>query len=239
MLEDIIFSLSCNKLRHINLHVQKEIIILRLSVPLLIFLPISVPRPSQSQSTFFIITHLHIFQSLSCTFLLVADWWLSQSVSCRWFLPMWEIQSLRKHWQKCVIETPGTFGVPNRIFRNTGAEIFYPLNAELNPIYHLLALLGAHHILHVSGIRVKTHKTGTNGNSRVVSHRRGKIFLLFFCVLPYAGRGLIWDSSPAKKPQDALLIVIRDTSECVIDWNRGSCTLWVLYVVCAHSSTSE
>ena len=31
-----------------------------------------------------------------------------------------------------------------------------PLNAELNPICHLLALLGAHHILHISRIRVKT-----------------------------------------------------------------------------------
>ena len=30
------------------------------------------------------------------------------------------------------------------------------LNAELNPICHFLALLGAHHILHVSRIRVKT-----------------------------------------------------------------------------------
>jgi len=30
-----------------------------------------------------------------------------------------------------------------------------PLNAKLNPIYHLLALLGAHNILHVSRIRVK------------------------------------------------------------------------------------
>ena len=29
-----------------------------------------------------------------------------------------------------------------------------PLNAELNPIYHLLALLGAHHIFHISGLRV-------------------------------------------------------------------------------------
>ena len=29
-----------------------------------------------------------------------------------------------------------------------------PLNAELNPIYHLLALLEAHHILHVSRVRV-------------------------------------------------------------------------------------
>jgi hypothetical protein len=30
-----------------------------------------------------------------------------------------------------------------------------PLNAKLNPICHLLALLGAHHIFHVSGVRVK------------------------------------------------------------------------------------
>ena len=29
-----------------------------------------------------------------------------------------------------------------------------PLNSELNPICHLLALLGAHHILHVSRVRV-------------------------------------------------------------------------------------
>jgi hypothetical protein len=32
-----------------------------------------------------------------------------------------------------------------------------PLNAKLNPICHLLALLGAHPILHVSRIRVKKH----------------------------------------------------------------------------------
>jgi len=31
---------------------------------------------------------------------------------------------------------------------------FNPLNAELNPISHLLALLGAHIIFHVSGLRV-------------------------------------------------------------------------------------
>jgi len=33
---------------------------------------------------------------------------------------------------------------------------FKGLNTELNPICHLLALLGAHHILHVSRIRVNT-----------------------------------------------------------------------------------
>jgi len=32
--------------------------------------------------------------------------------------------------------------------------VINPLNAELNPICHLLALLGAHLILHVSRIRV-------------------------------------------------------------------------------------
>ena len=30
-----------------------------------------------------------------------------------------------------------------------------PLNTELNPICHLLALVEAHHILHVSRVRVK------------------------------------------------------------------------------------
>jgi hypothetical protein len=32
-----------------------------------------------------------------------------------------------------------------------------PLNAELNPVCHLLALLGVHHVFHVSGLRVKIH----------------------------------------------------------------------------------
>ena len=35
-----------------------------------------------------------------------------------------------------------------------------PLNAELNPISHMLALVGAHHIVHVSRIRVKMEVVG-------------------------------------------------------------------------------
>jgi hypothetical protein len=31
------------------------------------------------------------------------------------------------------------------------------LNAELNPICHFLALLGAHHILHISRIKANSH----------------------------------------------------------------------------------
>jgi len=37
------------------------------------------------------------------------------------------------------------------------APYFNHLNAELDPICYLLALLGAHHILHVSRIRVKVN----------------------------------------------------------------------------------
>ena len=42
------------------------------------------------------------------------------------------------------------------VWKSEGAVplTFNPLNAELNPICHLLALLGAHHIFHVSGLRV-------------------------------------------------------------------------------------
>jgi hypothetical protein len=36
-----------------------------------------------------------------------------------------------------------------------GRTVLNPLNAGLNPICYLLALLGAHHFLHVSRIRVK------------------------------------------------------------------------------------
>jgi len=36
---------------------------------------------------------------------------------------------------------------------------FNPLNAKLNPICHLLALLGAHHILHVRRVRVNLHSS--------------------------------------------------------------------------------
>ena len=49
------------------------------------------------------------------------------------------------------------------VLRSTGSALrskrnqdFNPLNAELNAICHLLALLGVHHFLHVSRIRVKS-----------------------------------------------------------------------------------
>jgi len=41
-----------------------------------------------------------------------------------------------------------------------GNGYFNPLNAELNPICYLLALLEAHHIFQVSGLRVKLNRSG-------------------------------------------------------------------------------
>ena len=41
------------------------------------------------------------------------------------------------------------------LLSNDKAKYFIPLNPELNPICYSLALLGAHHFLHVSRIRVK------------------------------------------------------------------------------------
>jgi hypothetical protein len=65
-----------------------------------------------------------------------------------------------------------------------------PLNAELNPICHLLALLGTHHILHVSRIRVNsTRPRGLRSGSattRLLRMRvrilQGRTWLFFFNV---------------------------------------------------------
>ena len=45
-----------------------------------------------------------------------------------------------------------------------------PLNAQLNPICHLLALLGAHHILHVSRVKIKGHSNTLNAELNPICH---------------------------------------------------------------------
>jgi len=49
-----------------------------------------------------------------------------------------------------------------------------PLNAELNPFSHLLALLGAHHILQVSRVRAKNKQSYTSAPSW---HPQGQCYL--------------------------------------------------------------
>jgi hypothetical protein len=53
-------------------------------------------------------------------------------------------------------------------------KIINPLIAELNPICHLLALLGAHNILHVRRIRVKVSITRTMDGGECSTHRRNE-----------------------------------------------------------------
>jgi len=69
--------------------------------------------------------------------------------------------------------------------------IFSPLNAELNPICHLLALLGAHHILHVSTVRVNyacflhLHKLHRLEIADIDKSVRGVKYLVFFLCKLY------------------------------------------------------
>ena len=49
-------------------------------------------------------------------------------------------------------------------------RIYYGFNAGLNPICHLLALLAAHHILHVSRVRVKGHFNPLNAGLNPICH---------------------------------------------------------------------
>jgi hypothetical protein len=66
---------------------------------------------------------------------------------------------------------------------------FNPLNAELNPICHLLALLGAHPILHISRIRVNVHgSVHRESVSIIVQHDASMYSLLYFCKLLYMFR---------------------------------------------------
>ena len=56
-------------------------------------------------------------------------------------------------------------------WRKLHNEEHNPLNAETNPICHPLALLGAHHILHVSGVSVNDLYCSPN-IVRVIKSRR-------------------------------------------------------------------
>jgi len=69
----------------------------------------------------------------------------------------------------------------------TSWNIINPLNAELNPIYHLLALLGAHPILHISRIGVNNETDTASskkftqtefklGNKIIGTNQSAKIF---------------------------------------------------------------
>ena len=66
-----------------------------------------------------------------------------------------------------------------------------PINAELNPIHHLLALAGAHHFVHFNRVSVKS--VSTHANYSCLSHDPHILCIniikcLFFCY----GDALMW-----------------------------------------------
>jgi len=65
--------------------------------------------------------------------------------------------------QRCVYRIP----VDGALWQSS---VCIPLNAKLNPICHLLALLGAHHILHVSRIRVNQVSKPLNAKLNSICH---------------------------------------------------------------------
>jgi hypothetical protein len=68
-----------------------------------------------------------------------------------------------------------------------------PLNAELNPICHLLALLRAHHILHVCGLRV-LFRARSQRNLERVGSTYDRLCGLVVRVSGYRYRGTGFDS---------------------------------------------
>jgi hypothetical protein len=58
----------------------------------------------------------------------------------------------------------------------TKLSLINPLNAELNPIRHLLALVGARHIVHVSWMRVKFGIMSEINNSPAEDYMDGTAF---------------------------------------------------------------
>ena len=65
---------------------------------------------------------------------------------------------VRDRWTRdvaaCMQRTVGRRDGGSTWFRRVHTK-FNTLNTELNPIYYFLALLGAHPILHISGVKVK------------------------------------------------------------------------------------
>jgi hypothetical protein len=106
--------------------------------------------------------------NISCHWLNIVKWWVAH------LLLILEVESSWSEYQLSLTEhldVVGSSSAPYfggrgfliRISPSMSWDIFCfssvdPLNAELNPTCHLLALLGAHHILHFSRVRVNPEK---------------------------------------------------------------------------------
>jgi hypothetical protein len=101
--------------------------------------------------------------------------------------------------------------------------VFNPLNAELNPICHFLALLGAHHILHVSRIRVNVCCVGSGHCKGLVSSsKKSPCVCVCMCVCMCVCASLCVIQKPQKgRPNPSLVCAMekRVFEDFVQRWN--------------------
>jgi len=83
----------------------------------------------------------------------LGDLGVADGATCKWMLMACN-KSFARHWRVPLSQCCCRLRV--LYIQQDNAMNFHSLNAQLNPICHLPALLGAHHILHVSRIRVNT-----------------------------------------------------------------------------------
>jgi hypothetical protein len=83
--------------------------------------------------------------------------------------------------------------VLNFLFLYLPEFLFNPSNAKLNPICHLLALLGARHILHVSRIRVNTTENSRGSSAPFVKNHKWQLNGSYSSgIWPYSSRTLLY-----------------------------------------------
>jgi len=109
---------------------------------------------------------------------------------------------------------------------------FNPLNAKLNPICHLLALLGAHHILHVSRIRVKVCNSVHHHTIQINQPTRCNNFSSLLLDV-YVQLNMFWassrPSSGAQLQQQSLVLPLERGGSSAVgrgraSWPMFSCT---------------
>ena len=71
----------------------------------------------------------------------------------KWYVKLLTVTSIKGNIEGKIVGT-GRWRRRNCLLKH----VINPLNGELNPIYNFLPLLGAHHILYVGRVRVKTVK---------------------------------------------------------------------------------
>jgi len=92
-----------------------------------------------------------------------------------------------------------------------------PLNAELNPICYLLALLGAHHFLHISRIRVKLLLTIWAKHASLIWRDPGASLLTF------------WQNillSPSLSGSYEKVLTTYQITNCSNSWRQNQMFLW-------------